>query len=317
MADRMAGYRAIRVEPLTGSLGAEISGVDLSRTQPDSTWAEIMRAFHENLVIFFRDQPLDAHRLAAVAERFGPLTRIPYAQPGREHPMVTELVREPDAPRGSPNIGDNWHCDQTPRERPSLAFALWCKECPPYGGDTLFANMYDAYDGLSDGMKEMCERLIVMHSASGKFGADGKGRQGGIKPLVLGTGQQAVTSQEVLDSFAKETEHPLVRVHAATGRKSLFLGGAYAIRFKGMTAAESKPLLDQLLQHAIRPDYTCRFRWRQGSLAIMDNRCTLHYAVNDYSGYRRHMLRTEMDGEVPFGPAKQAASEQRKVTVDA
>jgi len=302
-------YERITVEPFSGALGAEIGGVDLSSALDVQTWAEIHRAFLENIVIVFRDQQLDALRLAGFAERFGPLTRVPYAKPGVDHPMVTELIREPDVPASVRNVGDNWHSDQSPRERPSLGFALYCREAPPYGGDTMFANLHLAYDALSDGMKALCDRLTVMHSASGKFGADGRGTSGGIKPLSLGAGTQMDTSEEVLRSFAKETEHPLVWVHPETGRKALWVTGAYSIRFAGTTREESKPLLDYLNAHAVRPEFTCRVRWRQGTLTVMDNRCTQHYAINDYAGFRRHMLRVEMDSEPPYGPAKPRPAE--------
>lgn len=217
--------------------------------------------------------------------------------------MVTELVREADVPAGMRNVGDNWHVDQSPRLRPSLGFALYCLECPPFGGDTLFSNLYLAYDALSEGMKALCDRLVVMHSPSGKFGADARGAGGGIKALDLGAGQQMDSSDEVMKLFAQETEHPLVCVHPDTGRKALWIAGAYSVRFRDMTKDESKPLIDWLNAHASRPEFTCRVRWQKGTLTLMDNRCTQHYAINDYAGFRRHMLRVEMDAAPPFGPA--------------
>ena len=299
-------YERIAVKPVAGALGAEIEGVDLRRLD-DATFAEIKRAFLEHLVIFFRDQELDKHQLAAVAERFGPLTVIPYVKKLlTDHPFVTQLVREAEVPSSERNIGDNWHSDQSPRERPSLGFALYCVEAPEYGGDTMFANLYRAYEALSPGMQAMCERLTVIHSLSGKFGTDGQGRGGGFKAVPGGEGNY---DEETLALFRKETEHPLVRIHPETGRKLLFVTGPYSIRFADMTVAESKPLLDYLNNLATRPEFTCRFRWRRGSLTIMDNRCTQHYAVNDYEGFRRHMLRVEMDGDRPFGPAMPRAGQ--------
>ncbi|HSV82870.1 MAG TPA: TauD/TfdA family dioxygenase [Ramlibacter sp.] len=293
-------YTRIAVKPVAGALGAEIEGVNLAKLD-DATFAEIKRAFLEHLVIFFRDQELTKHQLAGVAERFGPLTVIPYVKKLlTDHPFVTQLVREADVPSSERNIGDNWHSDQSPRERPSLGFALYCLDAPEYGGDTMFANLYKAYDALSDGMKAMCERLTVMHSLSGKFGADGYGHAGGFKAVP---GADSKFDEETLKLFRQETEHPLVRVHPETGRKLLFVTGPYSIRFANMTVAESKPLLNYLNELVTRPEFTCRFRWRKGSLSIMDNRCTQHYAVNDYEGFRRHMLRVEMEGDRPFGPA--------------
>ncbi len=301
MAQSAASYQRIRVHPIAGALGAEIDGVDLAQMPDDETFAEIKRAFLEHLVIFFNNQQLTATQLAGLAERFGPLTTVPYLKHLlTDHPFVTQLVREANVSSKERNIGDNWHADQSPRETPSLGFALYCVDAPPYGGDTMFANLYRAYDALSDGMKAMCERLTVMHSVSGKFGTDGGGNGGGIKSVP---GSDLKFDEETLKSFAKETEHPLVRVHPETGRKSLFVAGAYSIRFGGMTVEESRPLLTYFAQLAVRPEFTCRFRWRKGSLTILDNRCTQHYAINDYEGFRRHMLRVEMNGERPFGPA--------------
>lgn len=294
-------YRRITVRPIAGALGAEIGGVDLAQAPDAETFAEIKRAFLEHLVIFFHDQQLTPTQLAGLAERFGPLTTVPYLKHLlTDHPFVTQLVREAHVSSSERNIGDNWHADQSPRETPSLGFALYCLDAPDYGGDTMFANMYSAYDALSDGMKALCERLTVMHSVSGKFGTDGAGNGGGFKSVP---GSDLKFDAETLKGFAKETEHPLVRTHPETGRKSLFVAGAYAIRFAGMTVEESRPLLNYLGQLAVRPEFTCRFRWRKGSLTILDNRCTQHYALNDYAGFRRHMLRVEMNGERPFGPA--------------
>lgn len=305
-----AEYSRIVVRPIAGALGAQIDGVDLGRGIDDATFAEIKRAFLQHLVVFFRDQELDKERLARLAERFGPLTVIPYVKKLlTDHPFVTQLVREAEVPSTERNIGDNWHSDQSPRERPSLGFALYCLDAPEYGGDTMFANLYRAYETLSDGMKAMCERLTVIHSLSGKFGVDGRGHGGGFKALP---GSDQNFDDETLKLFAAETEHPLVRIHPETGRKLLFVTGPYSIRFGGMTVAESRPLLDFLNQHAVRPEFTCRFRWRQGSLAILDNRCTQHYALNDYEGFRRHMLRVEIDGDRPYGPAMPRASEAAK-----
>jgi taurine dioxygenase len=301
------GYRRIAVKPIAGALGAEIDGVDLGRGYDEETFAEIKRAFLQHLVIFFRDQQLTPDQLARLAERFGPLTTVPYLKHLlTDHPFVTQLVREADVPSSERNIGDNWHSDQSPRETPSLGFALYCLEAPEWGGDTMFANCYLAYETLSEGMKAMCDRLTVMHSLSGKFGVDGRGAGGGFKAVP---GAKSAFDEETVKSFAKETEHPLVQIHPETGRKSLFVAGPYAIRFAGMTVAESKPLLDFLNAHVTRPEFTCRFRWRKGSLTIMDNRCTEHYAINDYAGFRRHMLRVEMNGQRPFGPAMPRAQE--------
>ena len=299
----LTSYKRIQVMPCGGVIGAEIDGVDVSQHLDDDIFAEIRRAFTEHYVIFFRDQSLDAQGLAAFAERFAPLTIVPFTQPVPEHPMVTRLYRPATLPVSERNIGDRWHSDQAARECPNMAFALYCVQAPPYGGDTLFASLCEAYERLSPGMKSVCANLIGIHSLSGVFGPDGKGGGGTKKPLVHKGAEGHYKIDETLAAKLRaEVEHPLVRTHPETGRPILYVTGDYLIRFKGMTDIESASLIAQLNQHAARPEFTCRFRWRAGSLAIMDNRCTQHYALNDYAGFVREMLRTEMEGERPFGP---------------
>jgi taurine dioxygenase len=309
-------YARIAVRPVAGSLGAEIDGVDVSRPIDEETFNEIHRAFLEYLVIFFRNQTLTPQSFGDFISRFAPLRNSPYSKPRDDHPYVTDLIRRADVPKGLRNVGDRWHSDNAPQERPSLGFALYCVEAPPWGGDTMFANLYKAYDGLSDEMKATCERLIVMHSRSGVFGADGRGGPGGKKPLVhAGMEERYSVSEEQLQELAKEMPHPLVRIHPGTGRKFLYISGDYAVRIQGMSIEESAPLINYLNQQVSRPENTCRFRWAKGSIAILDNRCTQHYAVNDYAGFRREMMRIEMVGERPFGPAmpRQADGEPARV----
>jgi taurine dioxygenase len=301
----LSKYRHIRVTPSGGVIGAQIDGVDVSRPLDEAVFAEIRQAFNDHYVIFFRDQQLDAPRLAAFAERFAALSIVPFTKAVAEHPMVTRLYRAAEIPTSERNIGDRWHSDQAARECPNMAFALYCVQAPPYGGDTLFASLCEAYERLSVPMKELCDRLIGIHSLSGVFGPDGMGSGGGGRKPLVHKGAEA--HYRIDDSLAAqlraEVEHPLVRTHAETGRPILYVTGDYLIRFKGMSDLESAALIAQLNQHAVRPEFTCRFRWQKGSLAVMDNRCTQHYAVNDYAGFAREMLRTEMEGERPFGPA--------------
>jgi taurine dioxygenase len=315
MLTRIESYKRIRVQPLAGALGAEIEGVDLSRPLDDATFAEIRRAFTDFLVIFFRDQTLDPQTFGEFIGRFGALRMSPYSKPRADHPFVTDLIRREDMAPGMRNVGDRWHSDHAPQERPALGFALYCLQAPPWGGDTVFANLYRAYEGLSDDMKALCERLIVMHSRSGVFGPDGRGGPGGKKPLVhAGMEERYSIDEAKLRDLATETPHPLVRIHPESGRKFLFITGDYAIRFQGMTPDESMPLINYLNQQVSRLENTCRFRWRKGSLTVMDNRCTQHYAINDYSGFRREMLRLEIEGERPYGPAMPREGAQLKAT---
>jgi taurine dioxygenase len=287
---KQPAYRKIMVRPMTSALGAEVEGVDLSKPIGKVTFDEILAAFHRHLVLVFRDQSVDAHTFAALATRFGPPILPLLVAPGREHPFVTDLVREAHVPSSVPNVGGLWHSDQSVRKEPSLGFILQCLEAPDYGGDTLFTSLYDAYESLSDAMKALCDRLTLIHSASVRFGRDGSGLGFKVTP-------------EILELVLQETEHPLVRIHPATGRKLLFVNGVYTIRIGGMTDAESKPLLGYFNEHITRPEFTCRVRWRPGTLVIVDNRAAMHRALNDYAGSHRHMMRVEMAGDRPFGPA--------------
>lgn len=276
-------------------LGAEVEGVDFSRPLAPEIFEQVLAAFHEHLVLVFRGQELDAHRLAAATEQFGPLTLGLLIARGREHPFVSDLIRDPDVPADIPNVGGIWHSDQSVREDVSLGFMLYCVECPPYGGDTLFSSLYGAYERLSPGMQALCDRLTVIHSPSVRLGLDGK--------KLKGIGGDGPISAETRRVLASEVEHPLVRVHPDTGRKLLFVNRGYTSRFGGMTPEESAPLLDYLQNEAARPELTCRVRWQPGTLVLNDNRATLHYALNDYRGHRRHMMRAEIAGDRPYGPA--------------
>ena len=172
-----------------------------------------------------------------------------------------------------------------------MGSVLYGREIPSHGGDTLFANMYEAYDALSDGMKRLLDGLRAIH-AGRPYG------RGGV-PADLRTSRSIQIERDNAEAD-REIAHPVVRRHPDSGRKALFVNSIYTLRFADMTEAESRPLLDFLYQHCIRPEFTCRFRWADGSLAIWDNRCTLHYAINDYDGQRRLLHRTAIAGERPI-----------------
>jgi taurine dioxygenase len=297
---RVADYKRITVKPVSGALGAEVEGVDLGSLDAE-TFGEIQRAFADHLCLFFRDQQLDVASFGAFGERFGKLSITYYVDPVEGSEKVHRFLREADANWGDRNFGDNWHMDQTVRENPNAIFALYGVDIPPYGGDTMFTNLYLAYETLSPGMQALCETLTVMHSSSGLYGKDGRGGMGVKKPMPVG--KFNITEDQIRAQLAAETEHPLVVYHPVTKRKLLYITGPYCVRFKDMTEEESKPLIDFLYQHACRPEFTTRFRWSKGAVALMDNRCMLHFAVQDYAGFRREMLRLEVEGEVPIGPA--------------
>ena len=281
----------ISVTPLTGSIGAEIGGVDLAAPLSNSQAAEVHAAFLEHHVIFFRDQDLTApDRQKAAARLFGEPVSIPFVKSLADHPEIIDIVKEPEDV-GKYNFGGNWHTDTTFLETPALGALLYALEVPSRGGDTLFADMSAAYDTLSDGLKSTLDGLRALHTGKRSYGSQSK-FQGGKN--------QSVSMQiDATEDGDKLVSHPVVRTHPETGRKSLFVNPNYTVSFDGWTEAESKPLLDFLHAHAIRDEFVCRFRWDAGSVAVWDNRCTMHRAVNDYEGMRRHVRRVTLDGDRP------------------
>jgi taurine dioxygenase len=275
-------YRTITVSPIAGALGAEIGGVDLSAELDDDVVAEIRRAWLEHLVVFFRDQPISDERFVALAKRFGPIGRYPLVPGIDGYPDIIAVLKEPHE---TVNFGGIWHSDTTYLERPPMATMLLAREIPPYGGDTLFANQYAAFDALSPRLKQLLEGLRAVNSSAR---ADvSKTREDRIKGL------DGVEPQDF------ESCHPVVRVHPETGRKALYVNVAHTARFEGMTEEESAPLLNFLYAHQVRPEFTCRFNWRVGSLAMWDNRCAQHNPVNDYHGHRRLLHRITLEGDLP------------------
>ena len=277
----------MRVAPVAGGLGAEIEGADLGELD-DAAFHEIERAFTRYLVLFFRDQRLTPEQHVALTRRFGPVLRVPYVAHMAEHPDIIAVLKEPEE-RGVSTFGNAWHSDFSFLEEPPAGSLLYAREVPPYGGDTLWANMYTAYEALSDGIKRMLEGVKAIHAGKPY------GKQGGVGLQ----GPRSIKMTRGDPEADRELAHPVVRTHPQSGRKALFVNAIYTTRFEGMTEAESRPLLDFLFKHATQPEFTCRFRWSPGALAIWDNRCTMHYAINDYDGSRRLLHRTTFAGEKP------------------
>lgn len=282
--------RSIVVQPVAGSLGAEVRGVGLAKPLTSSTADELRRALVEHLVLFFRDQSLAPEQQLAFSRLFGPLCRVPYVKHMDDYPDIIAVLKEADEQRIS-TFGNAWHSDFSFLDEPPMATVLYAREVPSYGGDTLWANMYEAYEALSAGMKDMLGRLRAMHS--------GRPYGGGGVPKGLRT-SRSIQIERGNPEADREVAHPVVRVHPESGRKALFINSIYTVRFEKFTEVESRPLLDYLYQHCTRPEFTCRFRWAPGSLAVWDNRCTLHYAVNDYDRQRRLMHRTTIAGDRPI-----------------
>jgi taurine dioxygenase len=280
--DDSTSYRSIEVLPIAGALGAEISGVDLAADLPDATVAEIRRAWLEHLVVFFRDQVLDPTAFLAFARRIGEPVEYPFVTGIEGFP---EIIAVSKLPHETANFGGIWHSDTVYLERPPMATMLVAREVPPYGGDTMFANMYAAYDALSPGMQGVLESLRAVNSSA--LADVSKTREDRIRDSGNGAGREYLS------------EHPVVRTHPETGRKGLYVNVAHTLRFVDMTEDESRPLLRFLFEHAVRPEFTCRFQWRVGSVALWDNRCAMHNPVNDYHGHTRTMHRITLAGDVP------------------
>jgi len=271
------------IRPIAGALGAELRGVDLADDLPDAKIHAMRRALLDHLVIFFRDQDLPPARFLALARCFGTPIEYPFVKGIEGFPEIINVAK---LEHETVNFGGVWHSDTTYLQEPPMATLLVAREVPVAGGDTLFANQYLAYETLSPKLREV---LAGLRGISSSAKADASlTREDRIRSDGSAEARKLLVA-----------EHPAVRTHPETGRKALFVSRAHTVGFAGMTEAESASLLEFLFQHQIRPEFTCRFHWTQGALAIWDNRCTLHYAVNDYQGYRRVMQRITLAGERP------------------
>ncbi len=275
--------RILEVKRIAGALGAELHGIDLSRKLAEEQVAAIRAAWLEHLVIFFRDQPLTPEQFMAFAERLGAPIEYPLVKGIEGFPKIIEVKK---LEHEKVNFGGIWHSDTTYLDEPPMASMLLAREIPPYGGDTLFANMYLAYESLSEVMKQLLDGLKGVNTST-KADAS-KTREDRIK-----TDGRAGTRTD----FA--AEHPIVRTHPETGRKALYVNPGHTVRIAGMSEEESRPILHYLFQHQIRPEFTCRFVWQPASIALWDNRCAQHNPVNDYHGFRRVMLRITLAGDRP------------------
>ena len=273
----------IEVRKVAGALGAELCGVDLAQPLDARSAAAIRAALLEHLVVFFHDQDLSPEQFLRFARTQGEPQHYPLLKGLPEHPEITE-VKKLEHERA--NFGGIWHSDTTYLERPPMGSMLYAREVPPFGGDTLFANQYLAFESLSSGMQRMLDGLIALGSSA--------------KADATKTREDRMKTQAREDARTEyQAEHPVVRTHPETGRKALYVNVGHTVRFKDMSEEESTPILDYLFQHQIRPEFTCRFSWRVGSLAFWDNRCVLHNPVNDYHGFRRIMHRVTLAGDRP------------------
>jgi taurine dioxygenase len=265
----------MEVRRIAGALGAEVLGVDLSGTFSEK---EIRKAFLEHQVIFFRDQKLDPAQFMAFARSMGKPVEYPFVTGLDGFPEVIEVKK---LEHEKHNFGGIWHSDTAYLQEPPMGSMLLAREIPPYGGDTEFASQYLAYEALSEGMKRLLDGLFAINSSS--------------------KADVTRTREDMVKEYPKqyEAEHPVVRTHPETGRKALYLSRSHTICFKDMSEEESRPLIDFLQAHQIRPEFTCRVRWSPGTLTVWDNRCTQHCAVNDYHGQRRRMRRLTVGAQIP------------------
>jgi len=289
----VAAYRRITVKPIAGALGAEIGGVDLARLD-DATFAEIKSAWLAHLVVFFRDQNITPEQQIAFAKRFGEIHHHPFMQGMDDYPDILEIIKEEG---DSKAFGEVWHTDQMFNPKPAKATILYAKETPEAGGDTMFTNMYLAYETLSEPMQTLLAGVKTFNVGERK-------KLGRTSEITTREGRYAGNSKmaaKLKDPGELVTEacHPLVRTHPETGRQALYLSN-HTQTLDGFKPGEARPIIDYLAAHAVEPEFTCRFRWQVGSLAIWDNRCTQHRALNDYPGQRRRMHRITIAGDAPF-----------------
>ena len=270
-------YETITVAPLSPMIGAEISGVDLTRPLGNQTFQEIHQALLDHLVIFFRDQDIDLEQQKSFGRRFGRLHIHPTAPSPQGHPEIL-VIKADESSKAI--AGNRWHSDVSCDAEPPMGSILHMRQLPPSGGDTMFANMYAAYEALSAPMRAFLGGLQAWHESEqvhrGKLGhqlADGK-----VYPKAL---------------------HPVVRTHPETGRKALFVNSGFTTRIDGLGEKESRALLDMLFDHVRTPEFQCRFRWREKSLAFWDNRSTQHYALWDYFPHSRLGYRVTVCGTKP------------------
>jgi len=268
----------MEVRRIAGALGAEILGVDLARSFSEE---RIRQAFLEHQVVFFRDQKLDPAQFMAFARAMGRPIEYPFVKGIAGFPEVIEVKK---LEHEKHNFGGIWHSDTAYLDEPPMGSMLLAREVPPHGGDTEFANQYLAYETLSPELQRVLSGLKAVNTSA--------------KANVTRTREDRIKEQGG-SGKDYEAEHPVVRTHPETGRKALYVNFGHTVRFAGMTEEESAPLLEFLFRHQVKPEFTCRFSWRTGSLAFWDNRCTQHNPINDYHGHRRVMHRITLAGDRP------------------
>jgi taurine dioxygenase len=279
----------MKEHPLTGTIGGEITGIDLRQPISEDLAGSLKDALARHQVLFFHDQHLSLDQLKAVTRAFGPAMKLPYVQPLEGEPEVIRVLKEADEKGGV--FGGDWHTDFSFLERPPAGSLLAAAVVPPYGGDTIWVSQALAWETLPEPLQQLLKGRDAVHVGKPygvKWAPPQKERAGASIKMTRGD-PEADT----------ERAHPAVIKNPLTGRAAAFLNPLYVTRLEGLSEAESRPILDQIQRHATRPEFCCRFRWSEGALAVWDNLFTQHYAVNDYQGHRRLMFRTTFAGPTP------------------
>lgn len=273
----------MQITPLTNHLGCIVTDIDLSKPIDTDTLTEIRKLWLRYLVIFIRGQQLTPQQQMDFARQIGEPDTYPFLKGLPDYPQITEVLKKEDE---KINFGGVWHSDTTYQKQPPMATMLYAIDLPPVGGDTIFANQYAAYDSLSTGLQKTLQGLRAISKAGNKAVAATR------TPRIdeQGSSTQAQNLQ---------ADHPIVRTHPETQKHSLFVSPAHTTQIVGWHTEESSAVLKMLFEVQTQPDFTCRFRWQEGDLALWDNRCTLHFPVNDYHGYRRLLNRITLKGDMP------------------
>ena len=277
----MTDFQTISIKPLSPIIGAEVIGVDLTEPVQEQTFQELHDALMKHLVLFFREQFITLDQQKEFGRLFGDLHVHP-AAPGPEgHPEIINVHADENS---SWVVGETWHSDVTCDDEPPMGSILHLNQVPAVGGDTMYANMYEAYEALSEPMRDCLVGLTAVHDSEQtltvRYGNDGRFRD----------------PQERYPSAV----HPVVRTHPVTGRKALYVNSSYTTAINGLSKQESTALLDMLFKHIATPEFHCRFRWRPNSVAFWDNRATQHKAVWDYYPETRSGFRVTVKGDRPF-----------------
>lgn len=273
----------MEIQRLAGALGARITGLDLRKPLTESAAAQLRQAFVEHQVVYLPDQPLSPAEFLAFAKAMGRPIEYPFVRGIDGFPEIIEVKK---LEHEKLNFGGIWHSDTTYLEVPPMGTMLLSREIPPFGGDTLFASQVAAYEALSPTMKRLLDGLVGI-SSSAKADVS-KTREDRLK--------SDGTSEARKEYVAK---HPVVRTHPESGRKALYVNIGHTVGIEGLADAESKPLLEFLFEHQVRPEFTCRIVWQKDAIAFWDNRSVQHNPVNDYHGYRRVMNRITLAGDKP------------------